>query len=115
MMIYFFYLIYEFYKFEEFKKLEKKALPEKEAKKLIRQLVEAVSYLHQKGISAERLDLKPEKIISTSDTVKILDIGLHQASYPTEDKLRSIQAAKSFFVAPEIITDTAENEEKKRS
>jgi len=94
------YLIYEI----EPKKLElKKGMSEKDVKNIIKQLNEAISYLHEKGVSGERIDLKVEKIFIHDNIVKLGDFGLHQSSYPTEDKLRSLQGTKSLFVAPELI------------
>jgi protein-serine/threonine kinase len=48
--------------------------PEKEVKILIKQVLEALSYLHLKKIAHR--DIKPENIIITEDnTVKICDFG----------------------------------------
>jgi len=93
------YLVYE----SDPKKLEKKAHTEKEVKNIIKQLNEAISYLHGKGVSGERIDIKVEKIFIHDNIIKLGDYGLHQSSYPTEDKLRSLQGTKSLFVAPELI------------
>jgi serine/threonine protein kinase len=90
----------------------KKAYPEAEVKNIIRQLVEALTYLHSQGIAANKLELKPEKLYWDGKTLHLDDFGMNQAVYPTEDKLRSIGASsKGLYVAPEVLTaldDTAE-------
>jgi len=104
------YLVFE----SDSKKLDKKAHPEKDVKNIIKQLNEAIAYLHEKGVSGERIDLKVEKIFIHDNIVKLGDYGLHQSSYPTEDKLRSLQGTKSLFVAPELIMGVEDTPEVQR-
>lgn len=86
---------------------QKKYYPEPEAKTCCQNLLEAVAYIHHKGIMHR--DLKPENILlasKASDTdVKISDFGLAKVSRdhpPQFPRSRSI-CGSDFYIAPEII------------
>merc|ERR1719321_2503094 len=81
--------------------------PEMEAKTLVRNLLEAVAFIHSKGIMHR--DLKPENIllaskISNTD-LKISDFGLARMSRDFPHRLpRSHSICGSdFYLAPEVI------------
>ena len=70
------------------------------AKRLFRQLVDAVSYLHDRNIVHR--DLKPENILVDRDlNVKIIDFGLSHF-YKVGDKF-PLKCGSLSYVAPEIL------------
>lgn len=75
---------------------------EDEAAKLIRPLLESVSYLHDLGIVHR--DIKPENVLcgDNLDEVKIADFGLSKMVLPTE-KMDTACGTLS-YVAPEVLT-----------
>lgn len=93
---------------ELYDRIQKKMFyPEHEAKVLSRNLLEAVAFIHSKGIMHR--DLKPENILLASKLsntdIKISDLGLARISkdYPNRlPRSRSI-CGSDFYLAPEII------------
>jgi calcium/calmodulin-dependent protein kinase I len=86
---------------------EKKFYVEPDAKLTIRNLLEAVAYIHSKGIMHR--DLKPENILLVSKEeyteVKISDFGLAKISrdYPRGLPRSHSICGSDFYLAPEII------------
>jgi calcium/calmodulin-dependent protein kinase I len=85
----------------------KQFYPEQQAKVLVRNLLEAVAYIHSKGIMHR--DLKPENILLASkhsDTdIKISDFGLARLSkdYPRRLPRSHSICGSDFYLAPEVI------------
>lgn len=81
--------------------------PEQDAKTLLRNLLEAVCYIHGKGIMHR--DLKPENILLVSKTshtdIKISDFGLAKVSrdYPRRLPRSHSICGSDFYLAPEVI------------
>jgi len=81
--------------------------PEQEAKLCVRNLHEAVAYIHSKGIMHR--DLKPENILLSSKVsntdVKISDMGLAKISrdYPRRLPRSHSICGSDFYLAPEVI------------
>merc|ERR1719159_518071 len=86
---------------------QKQYYSEKDGKILVRNLLEAVAYIHGKGIMHR--DLKPENILlvsKSSDTdIKISDFGLAKMSKDFPHRLpRSHSICGSdFYLAPEVV------------
>ncbi|CAK0855232.1 unnamed protein product [Prorocentrum cordatum] len=86
---------------------QKQYYPEHEAKACCRQLMEAVSYMHGKGIMHR--DLKPENILLASKVsntdVKISDFGLAKISrdFPRRLPRSHSICGSDFYLAPEVI------------
>jgi calcium/calmodulin-dependent protein kinase I len=86
---------------------QKKFYPEQEAKVLIKNLLEAVGFIHSKGIMHR--DLKPENILLASKVsntdIKISDFGLAKYSkdYPRRLPRSHSICGSDFYLAPEVI------------
>jgi serine/threonine protein kinase len=87
---------------------QKQSYSENEAKALLRQLLEAVAYIHSKGIMHR--DIKPENILLSSKVndsdIKVSDFGLAKQSkdYKRGRLPRSHSICGSdFYLAPEVI------------
>jgi calcium/calmodulin-dependent protein kinase I len=86
---------------------QKQFYPEQEAKVLIRNLLEAVAFIHSKGIMHR--DLKPENILLSSKVsntdIKISDFGLAKVSkdYPRRLPRSHSICGSDFYLAPEVI------------
>jgi len=86
---------------------QKKFYPEGEGRKLIQNLVEAVAFIHSKGIMHR--DLKPENILlagKVSNTeIKISDFGLAKISrdFPRRFPRSHSICGSDFYLAPEVI------------
>jgi len=86
---------------------QKRFYPEGEAKLLAKNLLEAVAYIHSKGIMHR--DLKPENILLASKVnnteIKISDFGLARLSpdYPRKLPRSHSICGSDFYLAPEII------------
>jgi len=91
-----------------YKIVEKGNYSEKEAAKIVRQMIKGVEYLHGKGIAHR--DLKPENLLCASDTrdefkpfrVVIADFGLSKA-FDSGQALET-SCGTPDYVAPEVIT-----------
>eukprot|EP00747_Dinoflagellata_sp_TGD_P182556 gnl/TRDRNA2_/TRDRNA2_36852_c0_seq1.p1 gnl/TRDRNA2_/TRDRNA2_36852_c0~~gnl/TRDRNA2_/TRDRNA2_36852_c0_seq1.p1 ORF type:complete len:404 (-),score=62.94 gnl/TRDRNA2_/TRDRNA2_36852_c0_seq1:46-1257(-) len=86
---------------------QKQYYPELEAKDTVRNLIEAVTYIHSKGIMHR--DLKPENILLASKVsntdIKISDMGLAKISrdYPRRLPRSHSICGSDFYLAPEVI------------
>ena len=76
-----------------------KQLDEEEAKKILKQILEIISYCHKMNIIHH--DLKPDNILFTDDNhkqIKIIDFGISSLMYDKSD------AGSLLYLPPEIIT-----------
>lgn len=86
---------------------QKQFYPEQEARVLVRNFLEAVSYIHSKGVMHR--DLKPENILLASKhsnvEIKISDFGLakHSRDYPRRLPRSHSICGSDFYLAPEVI------------
>jgi serine/threonine protein kinase len=86
---------------------QKQFYPEHEAKMLVRNLVEAITIIHSRGIMHR--DLKPENILLASKVsnteIKISDFGLARCSsdFPRRLPRSSSICGSDFYLAPEVI------------
>jgi len=86
---------------------QKQFYPEQEAKVLIKNLLEAVAFIHSKGIMHR--DLKPENILLASKVsntdIKISDFGLAKISkdFPRRLPRSHSICGSDFYLAPEVI------------
>ncbi|XP_045917264.1 serine/threonine-protein kinase 17A [Micropterus dolomieu] len=82
---------------------EDEAFSEDDVKRLMRQILEGVSFLHQNNVV--HLDLKPQNILLTSSSplgdIKIVDFGLSRM-VSSHRELREIMGTPE-YVAPEIL------------
>jgi len=79
---------------------------EAEAARIIRQILEAVSYLHKKGVAHR--DIKPENILfetqEDGSPVKIIDFGLSRKhSSRMGEKPMSTVVGTPYYIAPEVL------------
>jgi len=87
--------------------VQKQYYPETEGTTLVRNLLEAVAYIHSKGIMHR--DLKPENILLLSkdnDTdIKISDFGLAKISkdFPNRLPRSDMICGSDFYLAPEVV------------
>merc|ERR1719356_1745546 len=85
----------------------RRAYAEPDAKVLVKNLLEAVSYIHSRGIMHR--DLKPENILLASKVshteIKISDFGLARLSrdYPNRLPRSHSICGSDFYLAPEVI------------
>ena len=81
-----------------------KMYTEKDAAKLIKQILEAVNYLHCHGICHR--DLKPENILLSSmsefSQLKLIDFGLSKVLETLDDKMKG-EVGTLYYMAPEVI------------
>ncbi|XP_003222330.1 serine/threonine-protein kinase 17A [Anolis carolinensis] len=80
------------------------AFKEKDVRRLMRQILEGVSFLHRNNVV--HLDLKPQNILLTSESplgdVRLVDFGLSRVMKNSEE-LREIMGTPE-YVAPEILS-----------
>jgi serine/threonine protein kinase len=82
--------------------LSRGAIPESAARKFVVQILEAIQYLHSRGIAHR--DLKPENILIGADMLlKVADFGFAASA----DSLLKTQCGSPIFTAPEIISGRA--------
>ncbi|KAJ8623554.1 hypothetical protein MRB53_032083 [Persea americana] len=89
---------------ELFDKIEhKRRLPDDEGRKLFQQLIDAVSYCHDKGVFHR--DLKPENVlVDAKGNIKISDFGLSALpQHIRDDGLLHTTCGSPHYVAPEVL------------
>ncbi|XXG78933.1 hypothetical protein AAC387_Pa09g0107 [Persea americana] len=89
---------------ELFDKIEHRTrLPEDEGRKLFQQLIDAVSYCHDKGVFHR--DLKPENVlVDAKGNIKISDFGLSALpEHFRDDGLLHTTCGSPHYVAPEVL------------
>jgi len=102
-----FYLVMELVKGKELfdKIVDRGMYSERDAARIIHQVVSAVDYLHENGIAHR--DLKPENLLSSGDgeseVVKIADFGFSKNFGEDGEKLMT-SCGSPGYVAPEILT-----------
>ncbi|KAG7378976.1 hypothetical protein PHYPSEUDO_009264 [Phytophthora pseudosyringae] len=80
--------------------IERQRLPEPEARRIIRQVVEGLAYLHRRCVLHR--DIKPENILIHGNMVKIADFGLaKELALPTSMLKRSCGTLE--YAAPELL------------
>ena len=83
--------------------VERGQYSEKDAANIVRQIISAVEYLHERGIAHR--DLKPENLLSSGadekELIKIADFGFSKDF--TDDKLQT-SCGSPGYVAPEVLT-----------
>jgi len=98
------YLVMELIEGQELfdKIVERGHYTEKDASNIIRQVIDAIAYLHSQGIAHR--DLKPENLLSSGDNeneiIKVADFGLSKNF--SEDKLQT-SCGSPTYVAPEVL------------
>jgi serine/threonine protein kinase len=86
---------------------QKQCYPENEAKLMLKQILEAIAYIHSKGIMHR--DLKPENILLESKAsnvdIKVSDFGLAKQSkdYPRRLPRSHSICGSDYYLAPEVI------------
>jgi len=96
---------------ELFDRIKEESLTEPQARKVMKQLFEALEYLHNQGIAHR--DLKPENILLQDDkelTIKISDFGL--ARFVDENFYMRTLCGTLTYAAPEV-TNIMKNKEGK--
>lgn len=88
--------------------VEHKTLPEGAALKVLEQLVDAVGYMHSKGISHH--DIKPDNVSYDPDTyaVKIFDFGL-AIKVDLDQPFTGWDAGSPLYMAPEVLLKDTHN------
>lgn len=78
-------------------------LPEKEARKLFQQLMDAISYCHEKEVYHR--DLKPENVlVDAKGNIKVSDFGLSAFSqHQRKDGLLHTTCGSPNYIAPEVL------------
>ena len=83
---------------------ENKMYTEKDAAKILKQILQAVNYLQAHGVSHR--DLKPENILfstlSEDSQVKLIDFGLNKV-FDSDNNTMKGTVGTTFYMAPEVI------------
>jgi 5'-AMP-activated protein kinase catalytic alpha subunit len=81
----------------------KRKLSEKEGRKLFQQLMDAVSYCHEKGVYHR--DLKPENVlVDAKGNIKLSDFGLSAfTQHQRKDGLLHTTCGSPNYIAPEVL------------
>ena len=84
-------------------------LPEREVQKFLRQLLQALSYIHKRKIAHR--DIKPENILLDNNlNIKLADFGICHQIEP--DNLMTTPCGSLFYVSPEIVANKPYDGEK---
>ena len=73
---------------------------EQKAKRIIRQCLQALNYLHNHNIAHR--DLKPENILIVGDSVKLIDFGISMLLQDSNQLMNSTRGTP-FYFAPEVL------------
>jgi serine/threonine protein kinase len=77
-------------------------IPEPEAKYIFRQLIDALAYVHARGLAHR--DVKPENVLmDDNDHIKLIDFGL--SNFQGEDGLFATRVGSTCYAAPECFGD----------
>ncbi len=90
--------------FEKLKKIRK--FPEKAIASLMKDIINAVAYLHSQSPAILHRDLKPENILICSKSLKIADFGWSN----TKDDLRNTYCGTPDYFSPEMIKGSGHSE-----
>lgn len=87
---------------ELFKKIAKKRLDRRSIPKIMRQLLEVLTYIHSKGIVHR--DIKPENILLDKLTgdIKLIDFGIAVVKKSPQEVLTA-RIGTAFYIAPEVL------------
>jgi serine/threonine protein kinase len=93
--------------------VERGQYSEKDAANIVRQIISAVEYLHERGIAHR--DLKPENLLSSGadekEVIKIADFGFSKDF--TDDKLQT-SCGSPGYVAPEVRKEKEKHRKKRK-
>ena len=82
-----------------------KMYTEKDAAKMMKQILEAVNYLHYHNVCHR--DLKPENILLSSmeenSQLKLIDFGLSKVVKSVDDIIKGKEVGTLYYMAPEVI------------
>ncbi len=106
-------LVMEYVEGQSLKELSRKIgpIPEKRALKILRQMAEALSYAHRRGIIHR--DVKPSNILlDANDNVKVMDFGIARMTEGPGLTQTGSQMGTLVYMSPEQIRDSKNVDEK---